>query len=153
MRLSGDPGLAALHRELAGLPGGTDPRLPDGIAVPLRIRVGDAELAFLSTVTTFGTAVDVTAAEVSIEAFLPADDATTAAVRAASERCPYRPGQAPASPDGGRRPRTLPSADASHSRACSGEPGASACRAATCRSGRTSSTPASPISRRSAQVP
>jgi transcriptional regulator with XRE-family HTH domain len=82
VRLSGDPGLAALHRELAALPGGTDPRPPDGIAVPLRIRTALGELAFLSTVTTFGTAVDVTAAEVSIEAFLPADDATAAALRA-----------------------------------------------------------------------
>jgi transcriptional regulator with XRE-family HTH domain len=80
-RLSGDPGLAALHRELAALPGGTDPRPPDGIAVPLRIRTALGELAFLGTVTTFGTAVDVTAAEVSIEAFLPADEATAAALR------------------------------------------------------------------------
>jgi transcriptional regulator with XRE-family HTH domain len=81
VRLSGDPGLAALHRELAALPGGTDPRPPDGIAVPLRIRTALGELAFLGTVTTFGTAVDVTAAEVSIEAFLPADEATAAALR------------------------------------------------------------------------
>ncbi|WP_255411266.1 hypothetical protein [Blastococcus sp. TF02-09] len=38
-------------------------------------------LSFLSTVTTFGTAVDLTAAELSVEAFLPADEATAAAVR------------------------------------------------------------------------
>src|SRR5690349_7375210 len=82
-RLSGDPGLAALHRELSLLPGGLDPRPPDGIAVPLRLRAGDGELSFLSTVTTFGTAVDLTAAEVSVEAFLPADEATAEAVRAA----------------------------------------------------------------------
>jgi transcriptional regulator with XRE-family HTH domain len=80
-RLSGDAGLAALHRELSLLPGGTDSRPPDGIAVPLRIRAGDDELSFLSTVTTFGTAVDLTAAEVSIEAFLPADEHTAEAVR------------------------------------------------------------------------
>lgn len=83
-RLSGDPGLAALHAELSALPGGRDPHAPDGIAVPLRIRAGDDELSFLSTVTTFGTAVDVTAAEVSIEAFLPADERTAAAVRGRS---------------------------------------------------------------------
>src|SRR3954452_22870085 len=82
-RLSGDPVLADLHRELSLLPGGTDPRPPDGIAVPLRIRAGDDEWSFLSTVTTFGTAVDLTAAEVSVEAFLPADEATADAVRAA----------------------------------------------------------------------
>jgi hypothetical protein len=79
-RLSGDPGLTALHRELSLLPGGLDPRPPDGIAVPLRIRAGDDELSFLSTVTTFGTAVDLTAAEVSVEAFLPADQATAEAL-------------------------------------------------------------------------
>jgi hypothetical protein len=33
-------------------------------------------------VTTFGTAVDLTAAEVSIEAFLPADEPTAEIVRA-----------------------------------------------------------------------
>jgi transcriptional regulator with XRE-family HTH domain len=80
-QLTGDPGLAALHRELAALPGGTAAAPPDGIAVPLRIRSGDDVLAFLSTVTTFGTAVDVTAAELSIEAFLPADAATADALR------------------------------------------------------------------------
>jgi transcriptional regulator with XRE-family HTH domain len=83
-RVSGDPGLAALHGELARLPGGLDPRPPDGVAVPLRLRAGDEELAFLSTVTTFGTAVDLTAAEVSIEAFLPADERTAAALRRAA---------------------------------------------------------------------
>ena len=39
-------------------------------------------LKFLSTVTTFGTALDLTAAELSIEAFLPGDDATAEALRA-----------------------------------------------------------------------
>ena len=67
--------------ELAALPGGTDRTPPDGIAVPLRIRAGDDVLSFLSTVTTFGTAVDLTAAELSIEAFLPADAATAEALR------------------------------------------------------------------------
>ena len=51
---------------------------PGALAVPLRIRTGDAELTFISTVTTFGTAVDVTLAELSIEAFLPGDAATAA---------------------------------------------------------------------------
>jgi transcriptional regulator with XRE-family HTH domain len=79
--LTGDPQLAALHRELAALPGGTDRTPPNGIAVPLRVRAGNQVLSFLSTVTTFGTAVDLTAAELSIEAFLPADAATADAVR------------------------------------------------------------------------
>ncbi|RBY76471.1 transcriptional regulator [Geodermatophilus sp. TF02-6] len=79
--LTADPGLTALLRELAALPGGADRRPPDGIAVPLRLRHGDGVLSFLSTVTTFGTAVDLTAAELSIEAFLPADAATAAVLR------------------------------------------------------------------------
>ena len=81
--LTGDPGLAALHRELVALPGGTDRSTPDGIAVPLQLRTGDGVLSFLSTVTTFGTAVDLTAAELSVEAFLPADEHTAEVLRAA----------------------------------------------------------------------
>ena len=79
--LTADPALAALHRELAALPGGRDRTPPDGIAVPLRLRHEDGPLSFLSTVTTFGTAVDLTAAELSIEAFLPADAHTAAVLR------------------------------------------------------------------------
>lgn len=87
--------LAALHAELLGYPGGLDradepdgrstpptPAADTGVFVPLRLHGPDGELVFLSTVTTFGTAVDVTAAELSIEAFLPADEATAAALRA-----------------------------------------------------------------------
>ena len=85
--LTGDPALAALHRELTALPGGTDRSTPDGIAVPLRLRAGDSVggevLSFLSTVTTFGTAVDLTAAELSVEAFLPADERTAEVLLAA----------------------------------------------------------------------
>ena len=59
--LTADPGLAALHRELVALPAGATRLRPDGIAVPLRLRHDDGPLTFLSTVTTFGTAVDLTA--------------------------------------------------------------------------------------------
>ena len=79
--ISGDPGLAALHQELVALPGGRAPTPVDGIAVPLRLRHEDGELAFLSTVTTFGTAVDITTAELSTEAFLPADRHTATVLR------------------------------------------------------------------------
>jgi transcriptional regulator with XRE-family HTH domain len=82
--LTGDEDLTALYNELSAYPGpptedyaGTDL----GIFVPLRLRSGDEELSFLSTVTTFGTAVDITVAELSIEAFLPADEATAEAMR------------------------------------------------------------------------
>jgi transcriptional regulator with XRE-family HTH domain len=77
---TGDPALAALHEEVAAYPGGDHSPAPDlaagEIAVPLRIRYRDAELAFISTMTLFGTAVDVTLSELAIESFFPADDAT-----------------------------------------------------------------------------
>ena len=83
---SGDPALFALHEELAGYPGGGGAHSVDleagEIAVPLRIRAGDGELAFISTATTFGTAVDVTVSELSIESFFPADDVTARALQA-----------------------------------------------------------------------
>ena len=87
--VSGDPALSALYDELAGLPGGGESATPpdlaaSDIAVPLRIRHGDGELRFLSTYTTFGTAVDVTVSELSIEAFFPADAATAQALYSAS---------------------------------------------------------------------
>jgi transcriptional regulator with XRE-family HTH domain len=54
----------------------------DEVMVPLRLTTAaGVTLSFLSTVTTFGTALDLTAAELSIEAFLPADEATAAALR------------------------------------------------------------------------
>ena len=45
------------------------------------LRHGDRELAFISTRTTFGTALDVTVAELSIESFFPADEATREAMQ------------------------------------------------------------------------
>lgn len=80
--LTGATDLGALHRELLEYPGGEEHShgAGAGLAVPLRIRVGDQELAFLSTVTTFGTALDITLSELSIEAFLPADRATAQAL-------------------------------------------------------------------------
>src|SRR3954447_8059450 len=75
--VSGDPALAALHEELAGYPSGGAAGSHDqgagDIAVPLRILVDGRERAFISTVTTFGTATDVTVSELSIESFFPVD--------------------------------------------------------------------------------
>jgi hypothetical protein len=50
------------------------------IAVPLRLVGAEGALSFLSTTTVFGTAVDVTLAEVRIETFFPADDANALAM-------------------------------------------------------------------------
>jgi transcriptional regulator with XRE-family HTH domain len=76
--LTGDPELERLHAELAGYPG-VEPEpaaVASDIFVPLRLRVGGEELAFISTVSTFGTAVDITLEELSVEAFYPADAVT-----------------------------------------------------------------------------
>ncbi len=51
-----------------------------GFAVPLHLRTGDPELRLITTLTHFGTATDVTIAELRMEAFLPADEATSAAL-------------------------------------------------------------------------
>jgi transcriptional regulator with XRE-family HTH domain len=80
--LTGDERLRALQEELEGYPGEEHHEVASGeIAVPLRFRAGGEELAFFSTVATFGTAVDITLAELAIEAFFPADAATTEALR------------------------------------------------------------------------
>jgi transcriptional regulator with XRE-family HTH domain len=76
--LTGDPELERLHAELAAYPGVelAPPATAGEILVPLRLRVDGAELAFISTVSTFGTAVDITLEELCLEAFYPADAAT-----------------------------------------------------------------------------
>lgn len=77
--VTSDERLAALLAELSDYPGGEASLAPHepGIAVPLRVTVQGAELSFFSTVSTFGTAVDITLAELAIEAFFPADEATS----------------------------------------------------------------------------
>ena len=73
---SGDPTLLALADECAAYPHPDEP--PDvpmdaDILLPLRLRRGDQVLNLFSTIATFGTATDLTLAELSIEMFFPAD--------------------------------------------------------------------------------
>ena len=87
--VSGDPALFALHEELAALPG-AHPGLTASlevseIAVPLLLTVDGSELAFISTATSFGTAIEVTVSELAIESFFPADEATARFLRARSD--------------------------------------------------------------------
>lgn len=82
---SADPILIALHAELEALPTPASRRPPgptSRVAIPLMIRVPgtDEVLSFLSTTTVFGTAIDVTLAELTLECFYPADDATRRAL-------------------------------------------------------------------------
>jgi transcriptional regulator with XRE-family HTH domain len=86
LEASGDEALRALYEELLAYPG-PDPadHAPDAgeIMVELRLDGDDGELTFFSTITTFGTAVDITVSEISIEAFFPADASTAQALGAA----------------------------------------------------------------------
>ncbi|MEU8418056.1 helix-turn-helix transcriptional regulator [Amycolatopsis japonica] len=59
---------------------------PGDIFVPLKLRHEDAELTFFSTVSTFGTPLDVTVAELVIESFFPADADTAEYLRAYAVR-------------------------------------------------------------------
>jgi transcriptional regulator with XRE-family HTH domain len=85
VEMSADANLASLLEELQGYPlpetsGGNDSDIDPllaGVAVPLRLRTAYGTLSFLSTTMIFGTPVDVTLSELAIEAFFPADAATT----------------------------------------------------------------------------
>jgi transcriptional regulator with XRE-family HTH domain len=83
--VTGDQALAALHDEVRAYPGPSHSHGGDaGIFVPLVLRAGNRELRFFSTLATFGTAVDITVAELAIESFFPADAATAEALRTRS---------------------------------------------------------------------
>jgi transcriptional regulator with XRE-family HTH domain len=79
-----------------------------GFAVPLRLHSRFGELRLLTAITTFATAVDVTLSELRLETFLPADEATAAAL-AQAVAAPGKPtltsaaapAQAVSSPSGG----------------------------------------------------
>ena len=79
-----DPELLKLHQELRSYPtpARTSPTAIDGVAIPLRLRMGDDVLSFISTTMMFGTPVDVTLSELAIESFFPADAATADRLRA-----------------------------------------------------------------------
>jgi hypothetical protein len=98
IQASGDPVLAALAEELRGLPpppgvARTPPPAPRGIvdlAVPLQLHSPAGLLSFISTITVFGTPVEVTLSELAIEAFFPADETTAKALMALA--APASPG-------------------------------------------------------------
>lgn len=84
--LTADPGLIALIDEIRGYP---KPPMPDrrsddlgGVAMPLQMMVGDTLLSMLTTTTVFGTPVDITLSELTLETFFPADAATADILRA-----------------------------------------------------------------------
>ncbi len=86
-----DERLADLHAELKE-------HVPDrplepgrlGFAVPLRLRSMEGELNLITTVTTFATAVDITLAELKLEAFLPTDEITSSILSRTARKDPRK---------------------------------------------------------------
>jgi transcriptional regulator with XRE-family HTH domain len=96
--ITADGELEALYRELSGYPG-VAPQGPNAEAVsndivlPLRLRHPEGELSFLGTNAAFSTANDVTVAELTVEAFYPANAHTATLLLKdiqVSPRCPAR---------------------------------------------------------------
>ena len=102
--VSNDAALAELHRDLKAYPPPPDAG-PDksadadvdadalesgaggSFAVPFQLRTPQGVLSFFSTTTMFGTPIEVTLSEISLECFYPAD-ATTAAILHAQHGLP-----------------------------------------------------------------
>jgi transcriptional regulator with XRE-family HTH domain len=77
-----DPDLESLYEELLAYPGistalsRAHPLTPHDIMLVHELRIDDKDLAFFGTFTTFGTARDLTLAELTIQAFYPANSET-----------------------------------------------------------------------------
>jgi transcriptional regulator with XRE-family HTH domain len=87
---SADPVLVALLDELRAYPAPRTPRPPPpardyaGMVVPFELATDAGVLAFFSTITVFGTPVDVTLSELALECFYPANEATAEILRRAA---------------------------------------------------------------------
>lgn len=85
--LTADPGLLALVEEIRGYPKPPAPdRRPEDfgdVVIPFQLMVGDTLLSMFGTTTVFGTPVDITLAELTLETFFPADAATGEVLRQA----------------------------------------------------------------------
>ena len=77
---TGDDDLHKLREELEAYPGPSGEPGPHEVFVPLEID----GLSFLSTRTSFSSALDVTVSELAIESFFPADEHTAQAIQDAS---------------------------------------------------------------------
>lgn len=96
LHATGDPKTKALFDELRAYPNLAAPHtLAEPAAqlfIPMTLRPPHGPpLAFFSTVATFGTALDVTMAELAIESFFAADAQTAEAVRAFAATAPEPP--------------------------------------------------------------
>jgi hypothetical protein len=78
-----DPELVGLYTEIRGYQPDLDTTnletpAAGEVVIPLRFRIGEQELVFFSMVAAFGTPLDITVDELSLEFFFPADPATNA---------------------------------------------------------------------------
>jgi transcriptional regulator with XRE-family HTH domain len=91
--LTGDPQLEALLAEVLEYPNvqalgtGLGQEVGDepAILVPVQLTTPLGELSMFTTLTTFGTPLDVTIEELAVELFFPADDASEAILRQVAE--------------------------------------------------------------------
>lgn len=90
--LSGDAKLAELLREISAYPKPSRSVVPiregdaNDVVVPLHLDTPAGRLSLFSTMTIFGSPVDVTLSELAIESFFPADSETAALLRRISEQ-------------------------------------------------------------------
>ena len=92
---TGDPVLAELRQELRSYPAPSGSGLATAsssldqqchrIVVPFQLRTDGGTLSFFSTTTIFGTPIDITLSELSLESFYPADSATATALQKAAD--------------------------------------------------------------------
>jgi transcriptional regulator with XRE-family HTH domain len=87
--LTADPGLLSLIDEIKTYPKPPAPdRRPEdlgNVAIPFQLMMGDTLLSMIGTTTVFGTPVDITLSELTLETFFPADTQTAEILRMAHE--------------------------------------------------------------------
>jgi transcriptional regulator with XRE-family HTH domain len=88
---SGDPDLEALLEEVRRYPGvPAEPPPPgpaDRVVMAVRYATPDGDLALFTAIATLGAPTDVTAAELAIETFYPADEQTADILRRRARTC------------------------------------------------------------------
>lgn len=84
IELTADPVLAELLQELSAYPVHKHTDIPDYNTpiIPFQLMTESGLLSFISTTTVFGTPVDITLSEITLESFFPADAKTAEALRA-----------------------------------------------------------------------
>jgi transcriptional regulator with XRE-family HTH domain len=68
-----DPELTALYEELLAPDDPSGTSIDADVVIPMIIRIGGREVRLFSTITTFGTPMDITLDEIAIESYYPAD--------------------------------------------------------------------------------